>query len=484
MHISHKLGKRLLCTGMALLLSASSTLPVFADMIEEAEARKSMPVESNEIQNWPMGPLIGAESAVVMDVDTGAILYQKNMHAKEYPASTTKVMTCLLAVENCSLDEMVTFSHDAVFGIEYGSSNVGMDEGQSITMEQALYCIMLASANEVAAAVAEHVSGSVDDFAVLMNKRAEELGCTETHFVNANGLHDENHYTSAHDLALITAAYFRNETLTKIANTRYYEMHPTPTQPDDFAISNHHKMLKGQAHYNEYVIGGKTGYTNAARQTLTTCAQKNGMKLVCTIMREEAPNQYTDTQQLLDYGFDNFQHFNIADNETRYSIDNDAFFKTNNDIFGSSKTIFSINPIGNITLPNTALFSEAEPRLEYNDQDKSIIADIHYYFEDNYVGSTSIDLASSNGNTFEFGSGVIDEEASGISSVSGNSLKDNVVFVNFILVGSIILGIIGILFVVLIIRSILQSYNFSRKRRRRSKKKNFRYHSEFDDFKF
>ncbi len=204
------------------------------DALSEAEERKLLPIESNQIENWPAGPAIGAQSAILMEANTGVILYAKNIDEKLFPASTTKLMTCLIAAEKCQLNETITFSHDAIFSLEPGSSNIGIDEGQSMPFEECLYGILVASANEVANAVAEHVAGSRQAFADLMNDKAKELGCKNTHFVNAHGLHDEQHYTSAYDLALIGKAFFQNELLSKIGNTASHHFEATSTQPDDF----------------------------------------------------------------------------------------------------------------------------------------------------------------------------------------------------------------------------------------------------------
>ena len=179
----------------------------------QQEERMNLPVQSNQTEDWPEGPAIGAEGAILLEANTGVILYAKNIHEKLYPASTTKLMTCLLAAENSSMDEIVTFSRDAVFSIEQGSSNIGIDAGQAMPMEECLYGILVASANEVAAAVAEHVAGSREAFIDMMNEKAVELGCMDTHFVNPHGLFDEQHYTTAYDLALIAKAFFQNELL-------------------------------------------------------------------------------------------------------------------------------------------------------------------------------------------------------------------------------------------------------------------------------
>ena len=176
---------------------------------EEAEARKELPVQSNEWENWPAGPLIGAQAAIIMEANTGAILYEKNIHDQLYPASVTKILTALIAIENCPLDDIVTYSNEAVASIDWQTdSNIGIKPGEQITMEQSLYGLLVGSANEVGNAIGEHISGSMGAFVDLMNQRARELGCRDSHFVTTNGTFDENHYTSAYDLALIARAFF------------------------------------------------------------------------------------------------------------------------------------------------------------------------------------------------------------------------------------------------------------------------------------
>ncbi|HOO26984.1 MAG TPA: D-alanyl-D-alanine carboxypeptidase family protein, partial [Lachnospiraceae bacterium] len=271
-----------------------------------------MTVESNEIEDWPEGPLLGAESAILMDADTGVVLYEKNVHEQLYPASTTKLLTALLAIENSSMDDIVTFSHDAIFNIDQDSSRIGIDVGEQLTMEQCLYGLLLGSANEVAYAIAEHVGGDMETFIDMMNARAVSLGCTDTHFANANGLPESDHYTSAYDLALIARACFQNETLAKISGTSHYTIPPTNIQSEERCLENHHQMLSGEKYAYDGIIGGKTGYTNDARQTLVTCAERDGIRLICVIMKEESPDQFLDTAALFDYGFDNFQKLNIS----------------------------------------------------------------------------------------------------------------------------------------------------------------------------
>ena len=195
----------------ALCLFASQGLSVSAATIKEENIARNqaLAIQSNEVANWPTGPVVSAESAILMDADTGAILYAKNIHQQEYPASTTKILTTLIASERCSMDEIVDFSYDAVHDIDPGSNHIAIDPGEQLTMEECLNAILIRSANEVSFAVAEHISGTTwQDFAPIMNERAKELGCVDSNFVNPNGLPNEDHYTSAYDLAMIGRAFF------------------------------------------------------------------------------------------------------------------------------------------------------------------------------------------------------------------------------------------------------------------------------------
>jgi D-alanyl-D-alanine carboxypeptidase (penicillin-binding protein 5/6) len=489
----HKLKKSLcLFTLSATILSSAFATDiayvqaVSLDALTQAmENRKTLPIQSNEIENWPVGPQIGAESAIVMEANTGAILYSKNIHEQLYPASTTKILTCLIAAENSSLDEMVTFSHNAVFSIPRGSSNMGMDEGQSISMEECLYGILIGSANEVANAAAEHVGGSIEGFAEMMNEKAKELGCTDSHFANANGLHDDNHYTSAYDLATIARAFYKNELLAKISGMPSYHFEPTATQPDDFILRTHHKIVN-----NEYpcegIIGGKTGYTDNARQTLVSCAERNGMKLICVIMKEESPHQFTDTVDLFQYGFNNFEIVNVSENEKNYNIDNADFFQTDNDIFGSSKPVLSLNKDSYLVLPKTAVFQDTQSSISYNPEDDSQIAKIDYTYNDVYVGSATVDIALNTESSYDFDTS-IEGTAYDAPEAQNEDPQENVIFVNVKRVLSFILIVAGILILLFVVKSVIQNYSFSKRRRNRLRRKNRRkdrMRSQYKDFDF
>ncbi len=487
---------------ISLLVSfVPASAATLEELTEAAEARKLLPIQTNNIENWPSGPAIGADSAILLEANTGVILYAKNIDKKQYPASTTKLMTALLAVENSSLNDMIYFSHEAVNSIESGSSNIGMDAGQALTLEQALYGIMVGSANEVANAIGEHVGGDMDAFADMMTAKASELGCKNTNFVNAHGLYHDNHYTTAYDMALIAGAFFRNELLTKISNTKSYHFTPTATQPDDFVKHNKHKLISGEIECDN-VIGGKTGYTDICRQTLVTCAEKNGMKLICVILKEESPEQFNDTVKLFDYGFSNFQIVNVSENETSYIMENSSFFSTGNDVFGDSSPMLSLNKDSYLIMPKTTDFQSLTSEIAYLSDNDASIAEINYSYHGAFVGKATIDFATENRATYEFDhqiasvpadsseipvssdaaesqfpeasenvSAIAGQEISNAARSSGDMSDSNeagrIIFVNVKNVIFSILAVAAIAIIFFIIRAFIQSYHFNRRRYRR-----------------
>ena len=193
---------------------------------------------------WPSGPGVQAEAAVVMEASTGTVLYEKNPHEQLYPASITKIMTTLLALEHCGLEEEVTFSYESVHNIDRNSTHIFRDVGEIMTMEQCLYAVMLGSANDCAYAVAEHAGKGYENFIAMMNDKAASLGCVDTHFNNPHGLTEEEHYTSAYDMALISREALKNDTFRAITGTKRYTIPFTNKHPnEETPLVNHHKML-------------------------------------------------------------------------------------------------------------------------------------------------------------------------------------------------------------------------------------------------
>ena len=341
--------------------------------------------------NWPEGVDIECLSACVMEIDTGTILYEKDMDMVNYPASITKILTCKLALENSDLDETVTFSEDAVYKNEGDTSHIWRDIGEEMTMEQCLYGMMLASANECAWAIGEHVSGSMDEFVDLMNTTASELGCTNTHFNNPNGLPDEEHYTSAHDMALIASSAYKNETFRIICSTKTYTIPETNKHSEPTYLANHHKMLfayQGDSTYvKDYCTGGKTGYTIASGSTLVTFGEKNGLKIVCVVMNGKSPAHYLDTINLMDYCFENFQTYRIADN-----INADTQTKTRAYLSDSEESFAAIDDTSIIVLPVGVSFGSAQMMVDYVDieEDENIIGRMEFEYSGKEVGSADI----------------------------------------------------------------------------------------------
>lgn len=247
-------------------------------------------------------PVIQAEGAVVMDAATGTVLYGKNANNRYYPASITKLMTALLTLEHTNMTDMVTFSAQATTNLESGSVSLGIAAGDKLSVQDSLYGLLLKSANEIGNGLAEHLAGSVSNFAEMMNARAKALGCTNTNFTNPHGLNDSNHYTTPYDMALIAREAFKNPTLCKIASTTSYQF-PATKLAGARTITMGHKMLyTTDSRYYPGIIGGKTGYTSLAGNTLVTCVEQDGVRLIAVVMKSKSTH-YTDTKALLDYGF-------------------------------------------------------------------------------------------------------------------------------------------------------------------------------------
>lgn len=353
----------------------------------------AFPATALAAPDWPSGVSVQAESGIVIDADTGTVLWGQNIHNQYFPASITKIMTALIVIETCSLDETVTFSHNAVFNVEAGSSNAGINEGDKLSVKDCLYALLLKSANEAANALAEHVAGSTEAFADMMNAKAKELGCTDTHFANPSGLNDPEHYTSTYDMALIARAAFLNPTFEEIDSTTYYKLPPNSINPEGLTIYPGHKMLKKSTpYYYPGIVGGKTGYTTLAGNTLVTCARKNGLKLIAVILKGSTPQYWTDTKNLLDFGFENFVSVRAADHETKFSpVSSDLTF---GGLALDKPAALILDPDGRIILPKTAEFSDAEAALSYDISDSDpdhAVAKICYRYNERQIGCTYLE---------------------------------------------------------------------------------------------
>ncbi len=307
----------------ALLALGLSTITVFSQLpvsaaeetAENAAADPSI-VSTNDIEGWPQASDISSAAAIIMETSTNTVLYSKNADQALYPASAVKIMTCLLALENSSLDDQVTMTATGVSGVTDGGANISSQLGEVFTMEQCLYAIMVASANDIALQVAEHISGSVDAFVQAMNTRAQELGCTNTVFTNPTGLPDENQHITARDMALIMETAMENDTFRTIAATTSYTIPATNVSGGDRVLTNSFTMINNASDgYYDACIGGKEGYTEASGSTLVCEATKNNMNLVCVVLNGASGVTDDEAIALLNYGFDNFSPLTIADND-------------------------------------------------------------------------------------------------------------------------------------------------------------------------
>lgn len=368
------------------IVMATETVPEASAVSPETPEEPAVPesyeweIQSNNIPGWPEGPKVMAETAIVMDMDTGEVLYAKGIDEKRAPASTTKIMTAMLAIEKVPFETQITFT-DEVNNIEAGSTHIGIKPGETLTMKDCAYAILLASANEVSSGIAEYIGTTVPAFVDMMNQRAKELGCTNTHFVNANGLYDENHYTTARDLAIIAKAAFQNETFREVIKTPYYIVPKTNITDEERWLNNHHKMiLQGSEHY-EGCLGGKTGYTEKAGNTLVTYAERDGRKLVCVLLADiNIVAQYTDTKALLDYGFDSFQLLDTAAVSLSPSKSDDL-----GKLLDEKGLLGTALETSSISIPK-----EIVEKLTYKTTLENNMLNIDYYYGEQQIGSSSI----------------------------------------------------------------------------------------------
>lgn len=263
-------------------------------------------------------PNVYSPSALIMDYKSGKILYEKNIYEKRYPASLTKVMTAIVVLENCKLDEVATVSYNAVMTLSSGYVTANLQIGEELTIEQLLYVLMVGSSNDAAIVLAEHISGSVEAFSELMNNKAKEIGCTSTNFVNPNGVHDENHYSTAYDLALMAQYAMKNETFRTLVSTTSYKLPITNKYSKDdrfFTTTNYLLILnnndRADNYYYKYATGIKTGFTTPAGDCLIASANKGNLELISVVLgaqqtEDGLSGRYLDTKNLFNYIYNTY----------------------------------------------------------------------------------------------------------------------------------------------------------------------------------
>lgn len=275
---------------------------------------------------------INCNKALIMDAKNGSVIYSKNGFDKVFPASTTKVLTAILAIENLDLQKSVVASSTAIYATPEESSSMYIQIGEVLTVKQLLYGLMLPSGNDAANVLAESVSGDISKFVELMNAKSKEIGCTNTHFVNPHGFHDDNHYTTAYDMAKILRYAIQNKTFREIIETKYIEIPATNKTNTVRKLTNTNKLVNKNyksTYYYEYAIAGKTGFTNEARGTLVTYGKKDGKEVIVTLfdgtqlLGKEV--RYYDAKKLFEYAFNNYS-YNTLLNANSFKFD---FFDKN-----------------------------------------------------------------------------------------------------------------------------------------------------------
>ena len=341
--------------------------------------------------DWPLDTGCQSEAGIVMDLDSGAVLFAQNIHVQEYPASITKLLTALVVVENASMDEQVTFSHDAVYNVESGSGNkLQLEEGDVLSVKDCLYVMLLQSSNQAANALAEHVGGSREAFADMMNEKAASLGCRESHFVNPSGLNDPEQLTSAYDMAQIGAAVFGNPTLLEICSTTSATLPPTINNPNGRTYSMEHKLVvtgdSSDENYYPSAVAGKTGYTSLAGQTLVTYAEQDGRRQVAVTLKSTQRTHYSDTKTILDFGFARFKNVSVAENETDYGTGEEPV-TIGDETYSPSDLYLDEKAV--VTLPNDAQFSDADKYLQTEipaSHPEGAVGRIIYTYNDRQIG--------------------------------------------------------------------------------------------------
>lgn len=310
------------------------------------------------ISNAAEVPSIDTGSIYLMDSRTTKPLYTKDENTKMYPASTTKIMTAILTLENCNLDEVVTANYSALSNIPEGYTTADIQVGEQLTVEQLLELLLVHSANDAANVLAEYVGGSIDSFVSMMNTKLNELGLASTHFTNAYGLHDDNHYTTAHDLAFLMKYCLENENFRKISGQASCAIPATNMWGPRKYDSTNQLLIAGDQYYYQYVFSGKTGFTSQAKHCLVTAAYNNDLELICVVLGND--DRFNVTRSLYDYAFSNYELKNVIN-------ENDVV--TNITVNGASNDTKSLDLLISETIPalvETNVNTELTPIIDLN----------------------------------------------------------------------------------------------------------------------
>ena len=361
-----------------------------------------MPVNAANASDWPyFNEEITSKAAIVMDADSSKILYSYNQDIKLFPASLAKIMTAIVVLDyvNGNYDSLVNFSYTAVTrDIDRKSVTIGASAGDQLSVKDCLYSLLLPSANDAANALAEYVAGSINDFALLMNEKAENLGLKNTHFVNPSGLHDDNQYTTAYDMAIILQYAMSYPIFYQISSSVSYRHAPirrykNPENSNNQVLNTNSIMVPGSGFYYNGITSGKTGHTNLAGYNLAASARKNGMNLICVVLGSEKDKiRYNETKALFDFHFNNYNSFKIKDIDPRFSgsISNISI----DDVHLIEALNITCSDNAHITLPKDAKVEDVKSSISFQANDtnnKYAIGTINYFYYDEPIGQCTLE---------------------------------------------------------------------------------------------
>lgn len=386
---------------------------------------------------------------IVMEATTGKIIYEKDAFAATFPASTTKIMTAILTLENCKLTDTATVSHDAIFTVPVGYTHANLVEGEVLTIDQLLHVLLIPSANDAANVLAEHIAGSISSFTTMMNTKAIEIGCKNTNFVNANGIHSENHYSTAYDLALIGRYAMQNDIFREIVSTTKYTLPATNKYPEANRFFNTtNELLKVDNrdrvdnYYYSYCNGIKTGYTNAAKNCIVASATKDGIEYIVVILGADRTEnglsaRYLDCKNLFNYAFEHYTTYTMNEENAvlkQIKISNGTISTKNLDVI--------IQDNITLLLKKDTLVSSITPIVEINSDLTAPIS------KNSVIGTISYSV---DGN--EYTSNLL----------AGSDVTQSNAFTTFLTIASIIL-------VLYLLNKLLHSNNKNNKRKKKSSK--------------
>ena len=345
-------------------------------------------VAADSAPAWPNGYVSTvAKSSCLIDCETGTVLYESGAHKKRYPASITKTLTALLTIENCDMNETVTYSKNALSCIRDGAANIGAKVGEKMSVKDALYGMMLHSGNECATALGEHMFGDEKTFAKKLNERAKQAGAKNSHFVNGNGLHNDNHYVTAYDMAMIMRAALKYPLFREILGTTQYTIQKNNKRKHRFFATMRHKMIwEGGPYYYKGIIGGKTGFTDEAKNTLVTAAERHGLTLIAVVLKSDTANVYTDTRKLFNYGFRNFKSINISQNDNSFNDEND--YSLTSPFIKKTGTL-ELDKTATAVIPNGANYSNLKVTTTFN-VGRGVFSKMTYHYGDKEVGTATL----------------------------------------------------------------------------------------------